>query len=63
MKRELHKRKDENLGGWCERIAPLCKELSPGKMFEVLHNVSVKSYIEGSNSAIAMMKKYPNTFK
>lgn len=63
MKKELHKRKDESLHEWCERIAPLCKELSPSKMFEVLHNVSVKSYIEGSNSAIAMQKKYPNTFK
>ncbi len=63
MKKELHKRKYESLGDWCERIAPSCKELSPSKMFEVLYNVSVKSYIEGSKSAIAMMKKYPYTFK
>lgn len=57
MKRELQKRKDENLGQWRERIAPLCVGMKAAQLQEVLHEVSVLSYAAGSNAAIEIMKK------
>jgi hypothetical protein len=57
MNRELRKRKDENLGQWRERIATLCVGMTAYQLQEVLHEVSVTSYTEGSNAAIEIMKK------
>jgi peptidoglycan biosynthesis protein MviN/MurJ (putative lipid II flippase) len=57
MKRELRKRKDERLGQWYERIAPLCVGMSAAQIYEVLREVSVTSYAEGSNSTIEIMSK------
>jgi len=59
MKRELKKQKDERLGQWYKRIAPLCVGMTAAQLHEVLREVSVTSYAEGSNSAIKIMKKYP----
>ena len=59
MKRQLKKRKGENLGGWCERIAPLCTELSADEMHEVLHMVSVRSWIDGSKAHQKLVKEHP----
>ena len=59
MKRELKKQKDESLGQWYERIAPLCVGMTAAQLHEVLREVSVTSYAVGSNSAIEIMKKYP----
>lgn len=58
MKRELKKRKDERLGQWYERIATLCTGMTAAQLHEVLREVSVTSYAEGSNTAIEIMKKY-----
>lgn len=49
MKRTLKRRKDEKLGDWCDRIAPLCSGLSAKEMYAVLHEVSIESYIAGAN--------------
>ena len=59
MKRTLKRRKDEKLGEWCERIAPLCQGLSTEQMQEVLHSVSVSSYIEGSNEHAKLVREHP----
>ena len=60
MKRELKKRKDETIGEWRERIAPLCTGMTTGQLYEVLREVRVNSYIVGSNAALKVMKKYPH---
>jgi hypothetical protein len=57
MKRELKKRKDERLGQWYERIAPLCVGMTATQLHEVLREVSITSYAEGGNAAIEIMKK------
>ena len=57
MKRELKKRKDERLGQWYERIAQLCVGMTATQLHEVLREVSITSYAEGSNAAIEIMKK------
>ena len=57
MKRELKKRKDERLGQWYERIAPLCVGMTATQLYEVLREVSITSYTEGSNAAIEIIKK------
>lgn len=63
MKRELKKRKDETLGEWRERIAPLCTGMTTEQLQEVLREVSVTSYAVGSNAALEVMKEYPHMFK
>ena len=62
MKRQLKKRKGENLGGWCERIAPLCTGLSADEMHEVLHMVSVRSWIDGSKAHQKLVKEHPEWY-
>ena len=57
MNRELKKRKDERLGQWYERIATLCVGMTATQLYEVLREVSITSYTEGSNAAIEIMKK------
>lgn len=49
MKRVLRKRKDEILDSWCQRLAIECEGMTAKELYEVLHEVSVTSYIEGSN--------------
>ena len=63
MKRRLKQRKDETLGEWCERIAPLCTGLSAEEMYEVLHSVSVSSWIDGSNAHQQLIKDHPEWCK
>jgi hypothetical protein len=59
MKRTRKRRKDETLGEWCERIAPLCTGIDAKQMQEVLHSVSVSSYIEGSNARAQLAREHP----
>ena len=59
MKRQLKQRKGETLGEWCERIAPLCIGLTAEEMYEVLHSVSVSSWIDGSNAHQKLVKEHP----
>ena len=58
MKRELKKRKDENLDEWRKRIAPLCTGMTTEQLLEVLREVSVTSDTIGSNAALEVTKKY-----
>lgn len=58
MKRELKKRKDETLGEWRKRIALLCTGMSAEQMQEVLHEMSVASYIEGSNAMAEVQRRF-----
>lgn len=62
MKRTLKRRKGETLGEWRERIAPLCVGMSAEQIQEVLHDVSVTSYIEGTNTLSTMRKEHPEWF-
>jgi hypothetical protein len=57
MRREIKKRKDERLVQWYKRIAPLCVGMTAAQLHEVLREVSVTSYTEGSNAAIEIMMK------
>lgn len=47
MKRVLKKHKDEILDAWCQRLAIECEGMTAKQLYEVLHEVSVTSYIEG----------------
>ena len=56
MKKHLKLRKDENLSEWMERLSTYYdnNEVSTKEMSEILREVSVQSYIEGSNAATSM---------
>lgn len=61
MKREqLKHRKDENLSQWIDRISAYydTHEVTTKEMRDILHEVSVQSYIEGSNAATSMMNNF-----
>ena len=58
MKRQLKQRKGETLGEWRERIAPLCVGMSAEQIQEVLHEMSVASYIEGSNAMVEVQRRF-----
>lgn len=59
MKRVLEKRKGEALNDWCVRIAlhfsnrTVCGE----ELYKVLHELSVKSYIDGSNDLSKALRR------
>ena len=58
MNRELKKRENETLDEWCSRIAFFLAETKEKYivMKEILHEVSVQSYIHGSNDAFNTKK-------
>lgn len=60
MKKHLKLRKDENLSQWMERLSTYYdnNEVSTKDFREILHEVSVQSYIAGSNAAISMMNNF-----
>ena len=47
MKKKYKKRKDENLAGWVDRLAPACQGRSLTEVHEMLSELSKTSYIEG----------------
>lgn len=53
MKKQLKLRKDENLSQWMERLSTYYdnNEVSTKEMGEILREVSVQSYIHGTNAA------------
>lgn len=51
MKRYLKKAADEKLCEWIDRLAPECVGMDTDQIHEILREVSVKSYIAGSNDA------------
>lgn len=58
MKKELRIREGETLGDWIERLASAyvgCEVYE--QMKDMLHEVSVTSYAEGSNAAVAIMNR------
>jgi hypothetical protein len=52
MKKHLKLRKDENLSQWLERLSTYYdnNEVSTKDFLEILREVSVQSYIAGSNA-------------
>ena len=54
MNRDLKIRENETLDEWCSRIAFFLAETKEKYivMKEILHEVSVESYIHGSNDAL-----------
>ncbi len=60
MKKHLKLRKDENLSQWIERLSTYYDNNEvPTKDFrEILREVSVQSYIAGSNAATSMMNNF-----
>ena len=58
MKKEYKKRKDENLAQWVERIAAACQGRSLKEVHEMIREVSIVSYTEGTNVERELHKKY-----
>lgn len=60
MKKELKIRKGERLCEWIDRLSAYYDNNDvPTKGFrEILHEVSVQSYIAGSNAATSMMNNF-----
>lgn len=60
MKKHLKLRKDENLSQWMERLSTYYdnNEVSTKDFREILREVSVQSYIAGSNAATSMMNNF-----
>ena len=58
MNRDLKIRENETLDEWCSRIAFFLAETKEKYivMKEILHEVSVESYIHGSNDALNVKK-------
>lgn len=59
MKRELKRRNNETLDEWCSRIAYYMAQDKAQYvvMKTILHEVSVESYIHGSNDALKSIKR------
>lgn len=53
MKKELKKKKSETLGDWVDRLTQdvMWNRIEPKYIHEILHELSVTSYIEGVHSA------------
>lgn len=53
MKKQLKHRKDENLSQWMDRLSDYydTHEVPTKEMGEILREVSVQSYIQGTNAA------------
>ena len=58
MKKEYKKQKGENLAQWCERIAAACQGRSLKEVHEMIREVSIVSYTEGTNVERELHKKY-----
>lgn len=58
MKKQLKQRKDENLSQWMERLSTYydTHEVPTKDFREILHDVSVQSYIAGSNAMASLIK-------
>lgn len=59
MKKSLQIRKNETLAAWCLRLSQYLvnRKVSEEELCDVLHNLSVTSYIHGSNDALNVIKK------
>lgn len=59
MKKELRRRKVDALNDWCIRIALYFsnKTVCGEELYEVLHELSVKSYIQGTSDSFNAMRK------
>lgn len=60
MDKGLKLQNEERLHDWCKRLA-LCNtdsEESFDKWFDILHEVSVQSYIRGVNAKNVKLKQY-----
>ena len=59
MKRELKLKKGETLHDWTVRIAMhyANTKVNGEELAEVLHELSVQSYIHGSRDAVGVLKK------
>jgi len=59
MKKELKKQKNENLSDWIARLSPIIAKMTEAdKIEEIVRQISVESYIEGSNAKEQIMLKY-----
>ncbi len=60
MKQSLRQTQGESLGEWTERLANACTGMTAKEIQEVLHEVSVRSYLKGSNDTHELLTKYRN---
>ena len=53
MKKHLKLNKDERLCDWCDRLSAYCgsNDVPTNEMREIFREVSVQSYIHGTNDA------------
>ena len=58
MKKEYKKQKGENLAQWVERIAAACQGRSLKEVHEMIREVIIVSYTEGTNVERELHKKY-----
>lgn len=59
MNSKYKKKASENLEMWCERLSEniILARLTQDEVFEVLHELSVTSYLEGAKAEQDNMKK------
>lgn len=59
MKNKLKIRKEENLYEWVKRLSEdaLWSHLEPEEIFEILREVSLESYMQGSDAAFRSIKQ------
>jgi hypothetical protein len=60
MRKRLRQKPGESLGAWTERLARACVGMTSEELGEVLHEVSVNSYIQGSGDTHKLLTKYRN---
>jgi len=58
MKKEYKKRKDENLAGWIDRLAPACQRRSLTEVHEMLLELSKTSFIAGALAEREVIEKF-----
>lgn len=58
MKKEYKIQKNETLAQYCDRMAIVCEGKNAKEIRDILHEVSVASYIKGSNTTEEIYRKF-----
>ena len=58
MKKEYRIQKNETLAQYCDRMSIVCEGKNAKEIRDILHEVSVASYIKGSQTAEELYRKF-----
>lgn len=58
MKKEYHRRKDENLAQWIERLVPAMLGKGLAEVHDIVTAVSKESYFAGAHAEREVARKY-----